>query len=177
MKEPLVVHVNEKDEVLGFFPKMYVHEHALLHRAVSVLIFNSKGEWLMQKRASHKYHSGGMWTNTCCSHPYPDENVKDAAERRLVEEMGMECDLRKVFDFVYKSELDNGLTEHEFDHVFVGFCDEFPSINPEEAEDWGYLSTEELEISMKIEPDHYTEWFKILFPKVMENLELLKAAS
>lgn len=176
MSEPLVVHVNEKDEVLGFYPKMFVHEKSMLHRAVSVLIFNSKGEWLIQKRASHKYHSGGLWTNTCCSHPYPNEDVKTAAERRLVEEMGMSCELNKVFDFIYKSELDSGLTEYEFDHVFTGYTDEFPKLNPEEAEDWGYLSTEELLLSMKIEPQNYTEWFKILLPKALEEIEILRAA-
>ena len=115
MKEPMVVHVNEKDEVLGYYPKMYVHEKAMLHRAVSVLIFNSNGEWLMQKRASIKYHSGGLWTNTACSHPYPEEDIKVAAERRLMEEMGMKVDLTKSFDFIYKKELDQGLTEYEFD--------------------------------------------------------------
>ena len=120
MEEPLVVHVNSNDEVLGFYPKMLVHEKAMLHRAVSILIFNSKGEWLLQKRAKSKYHSGGLWTNACCSHPYPKEDVKVAAERRLVEEMGMTVELEKSFDFIYKKELNKGLTEHEFDHVFIG---------------------------------------------------------
>lgn len=176
MSEPLVVHVNEKDEVLGFYPKMVVHEKSMLHRAVSVLIFNSKGEWLIQKRAAHKYHSGGLWTNTCCSHPYPNEDVKTAAERRLVEEMGMHCELEKVFDFIYKSALDNELTEYEFDHVFTGYTDDLPKLNPEEADDWEYLSTEELLLSMKIEPQNYTEWFKILLPKALEEIEILRAA-
>lgn len=176
MEEPLVVHVNENDEVLGFYPKMYVHEESMLHRAVSVLIFNSKGEWLMQKRAAHKYHSGGLWTNTCCSHPYPNEDVKFAAERRLVEEMGMHVDLQKSFEFTYKSELDHGLTEYEYDHVFVGFTDDIPKLNPEEADDWVYLSESELEVSLRIEPDAYTEWFKILFPTAQQKIELLKQA-
>ncbi len=176
MEEPLVVHVNENDEVLGFYPKMYVHEEAMLHRAVSVLIFNSKGEWLLQRRAKSKYHSGGLWTNTACSHPYPNENVKTAAERRLLEEMGMNVSLEKSFDFIYKKELDKGLTEHEFDHVFVGYSDAFPTLNLEEAEDWTYLSTEELEVSMKIEPEAYTEWFKIFVPIAAYKLKILKEA-
>ncbi len=176
MEEPLLVHVNENDEVLGFYPKMYVHEEAMLHRAVSVLIFNSKGEWLLQRRAKSKYHSGGLWTNTACSHPYPNENVKQAAERRLLEEMGMNVSLEKSFDFIYKKELDKGLTEHEFDHVFVGYSDAFPILNLEEADDWTYLSTEELEVSMKIEPEAYTEWFKILFPIAADKLKILKEA-
>tara|TARA_B100000674_G_scaffold104243_1_gene76307 strand:+ start:15067 stop:15594 length:528 start_codon:yes stop_codon:yes gene_type:complete len=174
MEEPLVVHVNSNDEVLGFYPKMLVHEKAMLHRAVSILIFNSKGEWLLQKRAKSKYHSGGLWTNACCSHPYPKEDVKVAAERRLVEEMGMTVELEKSFDFIYKKELNKGLTEHEFDHVFIGSSDVLPKLNSEEAEDWTYLSLEELELSMKIEPESYTEWFKILFP--IAKVKILKEA-
>ena len=153
---------------------MLVHEKAMLHRAVSILIFNSKGEWLLQKRAKSKYHSGGLWTNACCSHPYPKEDVKVAAERRLVEEMGMTVELEKSFDFIYKKELNKGLTEHEFDHVFIGSSDVLPKLNSEEAEDWTYLSLEELELSMKIEPESYTEWFKILFP--IAKVKILKEA-
>jgi len=174
MNESLVVHVNTQDEVLGFYPKMMVHEKAMLHRAVSVLIFNSKGDWLLQKRAKSKYHSGGLWTNTCCSHPYPNEDVKVAAERRLVEEMGMHVKLVKSFDFVYKKELNKGLTEYEFDHVFVGHSDNFPKLNTDEAEDWAYLTSEELLLKIKIEPESYTEWFKILFPIAHNKLKRLK---
>ena len=174
MQEPLVVHVNEQDHVLGFYPKMYVHEHGILHRAVSVLIFNSKDEWLLQKRANSKYHSGGLWTNSCCSHPYPDEDVKVAAERRLVEEMGMQVELEKHFDFIYKKELDKGLTEHEFDHVFVGFSDSIPTLNKEEADDFTYLSSKELELSLEIEPEAFTEWFRILFPIANKKIKLFK---
>jgi isopentenyl-diphosphate delta-isomerase len=176
MKELLVVHVNAKDEVLGFYPKMFVHQKAMLHRAVSILIFNSKGEWLLQKRAKTKYHSGGLWTNTCCSHPYPDEDIKVAAERRIIEEMGMSVELKKSFDFIYKKELDKGLTEHEFDHVFTGYSDTLPTLNIEEAEDWAYLTSEELELSLKIEPESYTEWFKILFPIASKKVKILKKA-
>ena len=176
MKESLVVHVNTRDEVLGFYPKMLVHQKAMLHRAVSILIFNSKGEWLLQKRAMNKYHSGGLWTNACCSHPYPKEDIKTAAERRLIEEMGISVELEKSFDFIYKKELDKGLTEHEFDHVFIGYSDMLPSLNYEEAEDWDYLTSEELELSMEIEPESYTEWFKILFPIANKKVKILKEA-
>jgi isopentenyl-diphosphate delta-isomerase len=176
MQEPLVVHVNEQDEALGFYPKMHVHEHGLLHRAVSILIFNSNGEWLLQKRANSKYHSGGLWTNTCCSHPYPHEDVKDAAERRLEEEMGMQVPLEKQFEFIYKKVLNKGLTEHEFDHVFIGFSDVIPVLNKNEADDYTYLSSQELEVSMKIEPEAFTAWFKILFPIAQEKIKLLKKA-
>ncbi len=176
MTEPLVVHVNSNDEVLGFYPKMLVHEKAMLHRAVSVLIFNLKGEWLLQKRADSKYHSGGLWTNSCCSHPYPKEDVKIAAERRLIEEMGMSVKLEKAFDFIYKKELDKGLTEHEFDHVFIGYSDLLPVLNYEEAEDWAYLTSEELELSIKIEPESFTEWFKILFPIANKKVKMFKEA-
>ena len=176
MKEQLVVHVNSCDEVLGFYPKMLVHQKAMLHRAVSVLIFNSKGEWLLQKRAKTKYHSGSLWTNSCCSHPYPNEDVKVAAERRLTEEMGMSVELEKSFDFIYKQELDKGLTEHEFDHVFIGYSDVLPVLNYEEAEDWAYLTSEELTLSMKIEPESFTAWFKILFPIANKKVKILKEA-
>jgi isopentenyl-diphosphate delta-isomerase len=174
MNESLVVHVNAHDEVLGFYPKMMVHEKAMLHRAVSVLIFNSKGDWLLQKRAKSKYHSGGLWTNTCCSHPYPNEDIKVAAERRLTEEMGMHLELKKSFDFVYKKELNKGLTEHEFDHVFVGYSDELPKLNTDEAEDWAYLTSEELLLNINVEPESYTEWFKILFPLAEKKFKRLK---
>lgn len=174
MEEPLVIHVNNQDEALGFYPKMYVHEHGILHRAVSVLIFNSKGEWLMQKRASSKYHSGGLWTNACCTHPYPEESSKDAAERRLIEEMGMRVDLEKQFDFIYKKSLDKGLIEHEFDHVYMGISDDAPVLNKDEAEDFTYLSSNDLALSMKIKPDAYTEWFKILFPIANQKINDIK---
>ena len=173
MTDSLVIHVNTQDQVLGFYPKMFVHEKAMLHRAVSVLIFNSKGEWLLQKRAKTKYHSGGLWTNTCCSHPLPDEDTKVATERRIIEEMGIQVKLQKSFDFIYEKELDKGLTEHEFDHVFVGYSDLLPTLNHNEADDWAYLTPEELFLSIQIEPEAYTEWFKILVPianKKVRNL-------
>lgn len=172
MNETLVIQVNEDDEVLGFLPKMEAHEKGALHRAVSILIFNSKGEWLLQRRAKEKYHSGGLWTNTCCSHPYPDEEVEQAATRRLKEEMGMRCELQKQFSFTYKAVLDSGLTEHEIDHVFTGVTDVPPELNKEEACDWKYMDTNALRKDIIDNPELYTEWFKILFPKVAEQIEI-----
>ena len=172
MKEPLVVHVNEQDQVLGYIPKMLAHRQGMLHRAVSVMIFNSDGDWLMQKRADEKYHSGGLWSNTCCSHPYPKEEVKAAATRRLEEEMGLNCPVEKVSVFTYSAKLDNNLIEHEVDHLFTGVCDDLPKLNPDEVSDWKFMTQSELEKEMETHPEHYTEWFKIIFPKIKKTLNL-----
>ena len=126
MSEEKVILVDKNDNQVGLMPKLEAHEKGLLHRAFSIFIFNSRYELLLQKRASSKYHSGGLWTNTCCSHPREGEDTLDAANRRLDEEMGIKTSLRKVYDFIYKAELDNQLTEHEFDHVFYGVCDSDP---------------------------------------------------
>lgn len=174
MINPKVILVDEKDNVLGEADKLEVHEKGLLHRAVSVLIYNSKGEWLLQKRANGKYHSSNLWTNTCCSHPYPGELSLKAAERRLMEEMGMECALNKVFDFCYFADLDNQLSENELDHVFAGVTDSLPILNPEEASEYRYISTENLLLEMKNQPSLFTEWFKIIVPRIIENNELIE---
>lgn len=166
MINPEVILVNDKDEVIGFEDKLVAHEKGLKHRAISVLIFNSSGEWLLQKRAISKYHSGGLWTNTCCSHPYPEETTRTSAERRLMEEMGMKTELNYLFDFSYCVELDNNLTENELDHVFIGKTDKKPNINTDEACDYRYITTELLEKEIKTHPERYTEWFKIIFDKV-----------
>ena len=166
-----VVLVDEKDNELGLMEKMEAHQKGLLHRAFSVFIFNSRAELLLQKRATSKYHSGGLWTNTCCSHPRKDETALDAAKRRLQEEMGMNCDLEKAFHFIYKSALDNELTEHELDHVFIGFTDEKPILNPEEAEDFKYISLEALNKEIKSSPDNYTIWLKTCLPQVEQFLQ------
>ena len=129
-----VVLVDENDNELGVMKKMLAHEKGVLHRAFSVFIFNSKGELLLQQRANHKYHSAGLWTNTCCSHPRPNETIKDAAHRRLFEEMGMVCDLKIIDNFIYKANFDNGLIEHEFDYIIKGFSDAVPAINKDEVE-------------------------------------------
>lgn len=170
MSEPLVVHINDKNEVLGYVPKMEAHEKGLLHRAFSVLLFNSKGEWLIHRRALDKYHSPGLWTNTCCSHPFPSEATSTAAHRRLEEEMGMKCKIEKLFSFTYKAEFDNGLTEHEYDQVFIGFTDVKPVINKEEVCDWRYVSQDRLAEEINNYPENFTEWFKILFPKAVEEI-------
>ena len=171
-----VILVNVADQVVGFMEKMEAHEKGLLHRAFSVFVFNSKGELMLQQRAAHKYHSGGLWTNTCCSHPRQGETVLDAAERRLMEEMGMSCALKESFSFIYKAELDQGLTEHELDHVVMGWYDGTPNINPDEVQDWKYVSLEDIKEDIKNSPETYTEWFKIIFERVCEHVGLAAVA-
>ena len=138
-----VVLVDNKDRELGTMEKMEAHEKGLLHRAFSVFLFNKKGEMLLQRRALDKYHSAGLWTNACCSHPKPDEEVQSAANRRLGEELGISAELNHQFSFYYKSDYENGLSEHELDHVFFGNFDEEPQLNPEEAMDWKYMAMDE----------------------------------
>ena len=158
-----VILVDENDNQVGLMPKLEAHQKGLLHRAFSIFIFNSKYELLLQKRASSKYHSGGLWTNTCCSHPREGEEILDAANRRLIEEMGIETSLRKVHDFIYKAELDNDLTEHEFDHVFYGIYNEDPIINEDEADDFKWIDMDSLNEDIKTNGNNYTIWFKIAF--------------
>ena len=163
MSEEKVILVDKNDNQVGLMPKLEAHEKGILHRAFSVFIFNSKYELLLQKRASSKYHSGGLWTNTCCSHPREGEDTLDAANRRLDEEMGIKTSLRKVYDFIYKAELDNQLTEHEFDHVFYGVCDNDPILNKDEADDFKWVDMEKLNNDIIKNEDNYTVWFKIAF--------------
>ena len=163
MSEEKVILVDKNDNQVGLMPKLEAHEKGVLHRAFSIFIFNSKYELLLQKRASSKYHSGGLWTNTCCSHPREGEDILDAANRRLDEEMGIKTSLRKVYDFIYKAELDNQLTEHEFDHVFYGVCDNDPILNKDEAEDFKWVDMETLNNDIIKNEDNYTVWFKIAF--------------
>ena len=163
MSEEKVILVDKNDNQIGFMPKLEAHQKGVLHRAFSIFIFNNEYELLLQKRASSKYHSGGLWTNTCCSHPREDEDILDAANRRLIEEMGIETSLRKVYEFTYKAELDNDLTEHEFDHVFYGVYNEDPEINPDEADDFKWIDMDSLYEDIKINGDIYTVWFKIAF--------------
>tara|TARA_B100000941_G_scaffold266930_1_gene222543 strand:- start:266 stop:784 length:519 start_codon:yes stop_codon:yes gene_type:complete len=158
-----VILVDENDNQVGLMPKLEAHQKGLLHRAFSIFIFNSKYELLLQKRASSKYHSGGLWTNTCCSHPREGEDILDAANRRLIEEMGIETSLRKVHEFIYKAELDNDLTEYEFDHVFYGVYNEEPIINKDEADDFKWIDMDSLNEDIKTNGDNYTIWFKIAF--------------
>lgn len=165
-----VILVNEEDEILGEMEKMEAHRKGELHRAISVLIFNSKGQWLIQQRASQKYHSPLLWSNTACTHPMYGESTEEAAHRRLKEEMGMKSSLKKMFSFQYRAELDKGMIEHELDHVFFGETDTFPQINNEEVEDYRYISTQELQREIEQSPNHFTEWFKILFERVKGEL-------
>ena len=166
-----VILVDERDEPIGTMEKMEVHQKALLHRAFSVFVFNSKGEVLLHKRAAKKYHSAGLWTNACCSHPQPGEETLLAAENRLQEEMGINIPLKKAFDFTYKAAFENGLTEYEFDHVFVGMYEGSIFPNAEEVSDHCYKSIEEIKNSIQTHPQKYTEWFKIAFPKVENYLK------
>lgn len=165
-----VILVNEKDEPRGEMEKMEAHQRGELHRAFSVFIFNTKGELLLQRRAQSKYHSGGLWTNTCCSHPSPGETIPDAANRRLQEEMGMRCDMDFAFSFIYRAELDGGLTEHEFDHVMLGYSDVVPQLNPDEADEYRYTSLEKLEEEINVNPNFFTAWFKIALPELQHHL-------
>ncbi|CAG5067706.1 Isopentenyl-diphosphate Delta-isomerase [Dyadobacter sp. CECT 9623] len=169
-----VVLVNEEDEAVGLMPKLEAHQKGMLHRAFSVFIFNSKGEMLLQRRAFGKYHSEGLWSNTCCSHPFPDESTHHAAVRRLQEEMGIATDLNFLFTFQYHAALENGLTENELDHVFWGVSDEEPSINTEEVCDYKYLKMSEIKANIDQNPTHYTEWLKICFNKVFDKIKLKK---
>jgi isopentenyl-diphosphate delta-isomerase len=156
-----VVLVNEKDVQVGIAGKTEVHSKGLLHRAVSVFIFNSSGEILLQKRAQTKYHSAGLWSNTCCGHPLPGESAVDAALRRLNDEMGIKTNLNYLNSFIYKANLKNGLIEHELDHVFYGVSDSQPDINPEEADDWKYMIVEKFKADIEKNADSYTPWLKI----------------
>ncbi len=170
MKEEQVILVNTQDEVIGYAPKMAAHKQALLHRAFSVFIFNNYGELLMQQRASHKYHSPKLWTNTVCSHQRKGESNLAAGKRRLKEEMGLSANLQELFHFIYKAPFDNGLTEHELDHVMIGFSNMQPQINPEEVMDFRWMSLSQIAQEIAEKPDNYTEWFKIIFKNSLQKL-------
>jgi isopentenyl-diphosphate delta-isomerase len=157
-----VILVDANDNAIGTMEKMEAHEKGLLHRAFSVLIFNSNGELLIQKRASTKYHSGGLWTNTCCSHPTPQESIEQAAKRRLKEEMGIEAEPAFTYKFIYKTDLDKNLIEYEVDHVLTAQFDGEPKVNENEVEDWKYVSLKELQRDAQDNPHLYTEWFKLI---------------
>lgn len=170
MDEFLVL-VDDTDTAWGKMEKMEVHQLGLLHRAFSVFVFNTKGELLMQQRASEKYHSGGLWTNTCCSHPRFGEETDFAADRRLKEEMGISCNLSYGFNFMYKVSFENGLTEHEFDHVYFGVCDDIAKPDPTEVQHSKYISLDALISDIKVNPQLYTEWLKLSIAKVVNHLQ------
>tara|TARA_B100000989_G_scaffold43231_1_gene27535 strand:+ start:145 stop:663 length:519 start_codon:yes stop_codon:yes gene_type:complete len=167
-----VILVDKLDNPIGEMEKQEAHVKGLLHRAFSIFIFNDKEEILLHQRAHHKYHSGGLWTNTCCSHPRPGEHIHDAANRRLVEEMGMVCTLKEQFSFIYKAKLDNDLFEHELDHVFFGKSSEKPVLNKDEVADYKYLSIKSIQQDLIDNPGRYTAWFKICFDEVVQNYRL-----
>jgi isopentenyl-diphosphate delta-isomerase len=166
--EERVILVDEQDQPIGTMEKMEAHLSGLLHRAFSVFIFNSKGDLLLQQRALDKYHSPGLWTNTCCSHPRPAEDTLSAAHRRLYEEMGINSELKYGFHFTYKADFGNNLTEHEYDHVFFGLSDVLPQPNPAEVAAFKYLSLTDLEHDLKVNPDQYSAWLKICFNKMVD---------
>lgn len=174
MKEEHVILVNETDEQIGTMPKLEAHEKAVLHRAFSVFVFNDKNELLLQQRAGHKYHSPNLWTNTCCSHQRVGESNIQAGKRRLQEEMGFVTELKDTIAFIYKAPFDNGLTEHEFDHILVGNYNSEPIINADEVSDWKWMSLETVKNDMEYNPQFYTEWFKIIFDKFYEHINITK---
>lgn len=159
MKEKVIL-VDEHDREIGTMEKMEAHRKSLLHRAFSIFVFDSEKKLLLHQRAKTKYHSEGLWTNTCCSHPRPDEELMGAATRRLMEEMGFTCPLKEVFVFQYKAELDKDMTENEIDHVFVGEYNGAPVPNPEEVSDYKWISLSELAAKVRENPEDYTYWLK-----------------
>ena len=165
-----VVLVDELDNKVGLMEKMEAHINPTLHRAFSIFIFNSKNEMLLQQRALSKYHTPCLWTNTCCSHPRDGESLHDATNRRLQEEMGMQCELKEAFSFIYKADVMQGLVEHEFDHVFIGTSDDLPIINKDEVESFRYDTIENIKADIERNPQNYTAWFKIAFDKLLETL-------
>ncbi|MRT18079.1 isopentenyl-diphosphate Delta-isomerase [Vitellibacter sp. q18] len=172
MQEEKVILVNEKDEQLGLMPKQEAHEKGLLHRAFSVFVFNKKNELMLQQRALHKYHSPGLWTNTCCSHQREGESTQAAAQRRLFEEMGFTTSLKETTTFIYKAPFENGLTEHELDHILVGNFEGVPTINKSEVAAWKWMAMEDVEKDIKKFPENYTVWFKIIFEKFHQHITI-----
>lgn len=161
-----VILVDGNDVQLGTMEKLEAHRQGILHRAFSIFVFNDKNELLLQQRAFGKYHSPGLWTNSCCSHPRPGERLEIAARRRLMEEMGISCDLNNSFSFIYKAEVGNNLIEHEYDHVFIGRYNGEPVINKNEVNDWKYLSLDSVRDEINNFPEKFTIWFKSAFEKV-----------
>lgn len=171
---PKILLVDKNDKEIGFEEKQKVHELGLLHRAFSIFVFNSKNELLIQKRAKDKYHSGGLWSNTCCSHQKQREKLDIVIHKRLKEEMGFDCDLKAIFNFSYKVKFSNGLTENELDHVFIGLSDKLPKINPVEASNYKYISLGKLKQEIKDNPQNYTAWLKIIIKKHFSEITLKK---
>ena len=171
MEEEKVILVTPKDEPIGLMPKMEAHEKAVLHRAFSVFVINSKNELMLQQRAFEKYHSPGLWTNTCCSHQRSQEGNIEAGTRRLKEEMGFETDLEYLFNFIYKAPFDNGLTEHELDHVMLGRYENKPKINPKEVASWKWMHIDKIHVDLINNTENYTAWFAIIFERFYNHLK------
>lgn len=171
--EEYVILVDKDDREIGLMEKMEAHEKGELHRAFSVFLFNDKNEMLLQQRAFSKYHSGGLWTNACCSHPRKGESTIDAAHRRLKEELGMDCEIKEEFSFIYNRKLDKGLTEHELDHVFIGKYESEFNLNPDEVHAVKYISIDKLKEEIINHPENYTEWFKICLNEVLNKMKLI----
>lgn len=171
MKEELVILVDENDNKIGLMPKMEAHEKAVLHRAFSVFVFNDKNELMLQQRALHKYHSPGLWTNTCCSHQRDGESNIEAGTRRLQEEMGFTVPLEESISFIYKAPFDNGLTEHELDHILIGHSEQEPVINKDEVAAWKWMDLEKVKQDISSHPELYTAWFKIIFDKFYNHIK------
>ncbi|WP_158727959.1 MULTISPECIES: isopentenyl-diphosphate Delta-isomerase [unclassified Flavobacterium] len=171
MPEENVILVNIHDEQIGLMPKLEAHQKAVLHRAFSVFVLNSQNEIMLQQRAHQKYHSPLLWTNTCCSHQREGETNIQAGTRRLHEEMGFVTELKELFHFIYKAPFDNGLTEHELDHVMIGYYNEAPVINMDEVESWKWMKIEDVKNDMEVHPEIYTVWFKIIFEEFYHYLE------
>ena len=170
MKEEVIL-VDTSDYPIGTMTKMEAHEKAALHRAFSVFIINKEGQLMLQQRALHKYHSPGLWTNTCCSHQRLGETNLEAGARRLQEEMGFETPLEELFSFIYKAPFDNGLTEHELDHILLGYYDAVPEINEEEVASWKWMDLEQVAEEKKTKPENYTVWFKIIFDRFYKHIK------
>ncbi len=175
-KDEYVILVDENDRQIGTCEKLEAHLKGLLHRAFSIFLFNKDGELLLQQRAIEKYHTGGLWTNTCCSHPRPGEKQEDALQRKLFQEMGVNSPLTKIFQFTYSAELDNGLIENELDHVYVGEFDADPTPNPKEVMAWKYISLSQIKVEIEENSDQFTPWFKMLIPKLEEHYAALKSS-
>jgi isopentenyl-diphosphate Delta-isomerase len=165
-----VILVDEHDNAIGTMEKLEAHQKGVLHRAFSVLLFNDEGQLLLQKRSNEKYHSAGLWTNTCCSHPLPGERIEDATTRRLREEMGIDAQTKFAYKFIYKTALDKQLIEHEFDHVFIGLFNGTPAINKNEVADWKFVDKEWLQNDIDKHPEQYTVWFRLIMNQMSDSL-------
>jgi isopentenyl-diphosphate delta-isomerase len=170
MERNQVVLVDEQDQALGEMDKMEAHQKGALHRAFSIFILNSNGQMLIHQRANHKYHGGGLWTNACCSHPQWGEDILVSAGQRLGYEMGLTCALKEVFSFVYNTPVENNLIEHEYDHVLVGYTDQQPLPNPDEVQDYRWISRGDLMQEIAAKPDQFTYWFRMALPRIITQL-------